>query len=103
MNLVCKIFRIRVLQILVLLSRFLLTVEERFRTAASQTFEVMAKMALMSEAKTISSFCDTQFALSQQLLGAINPTANHILMRRQPRRLFEQPGEITRTHVSERR
>src|SRR4051812_47778836 len=55
-------------------------------------------MALVAKADAMRNFGDRQLALTQQSFGAINSPLDHVVMRRETRRLLERMREMSRAH-----
>jgi hypothetical protein len=76
-------------------SRFLLSLSQKgFGRHAHPALEVVVEMALAGKADGIGDFGKAQLGFPQQLLGAIDATANMVLVRRNPHRLLKQSGEM---------
>src|SRR5438105_6808097 len=55
-------------------------------------------MTLVAKPYTMRDFGDWQLALAQQSFGAINSPLDHVMMRRESRRLLEHMREMARAH-----
>lgn len=79
------------------------SLQELFRCHTDAAFAASREMTLIAKAGLGRNLPNAQLAVEQQVLGSIQPTLHHILVRRDSHALLEQPRKMVGTDVGDRR